>query len=159
MRDLEVFKIPLDDFTLERIDVTNKKHIRAVRGLRDRTAKKMCFDIKQDVINIKKHVEEGNSFLVRNEDGYFGYVWISNEKNDQRSMSMIIDRKLRNKGYGRMVLTGVTDYLFEHCLASAVRVYIKKKNIPSSKMAQKCGFIKDNNFSVSDVDAYDIKKR
>lgn len=49
MRDLEVFRIPLDGFSLEKVDINNRDHVRVIKGLRDRTAKRMCFDVRDDI--------------------------------------------------------------------------------------------------------------
>lgn len=140
MRDLEVFRIPLDGFSLEKIDINNKEHIKTIKGLRDRTAKKMCYDIGGDIQKIKSGRDEGNRFLVKSDSDFIGYMYISNNHSDVRVLSMIIQKKLRGRGYGKIILTGVSDYLLKSGMASSIRMYIKDENIPSAKMALGCGF-------------------
>lgn len=140
MRDLEVFRIPLDGFSLERVDINNRDHIRVIKGLRDRTAKKMCFDVRDDIKKMKSGRDVGNRFLVKSDDDYLGYMYISNDHNNERVLSMIVNKKLRGKGYGKIILTGVSDYLLKSGMASSIRMYIKDENIPSAKMALGCGF-------------------
>lgn len=153
MRDLEVFRIPLGKFTLERIDINNKSHIKAIKSLRDRKAKNMCFDVLEDIKKIKKGQETGNTFLVKFADNYAGYVYISNDHDSERTVSMIVQKKLRGSGYGKIILTGVSDYLLKSGIASSVRLYIKNKNVESSKMALSCGFDKDNDLT-SDTSSF-----
>ena len=140
MRDLEVFRIPLDGFSLERVDINNRDHIRVIKGLRDRTAKKMCFDVRDDIKKMKSGRDVGNRFLVKSDDDYLGYMYISNDHNNERVLSMIVNKKLRGRGYGKIILTGVSDYLLKSGMASSIRMYIKDENIPSAKMALGCGF-------------------
>ena len=157
MRDLEVFKIPFDNFSLERIDINNKKHIKAIRGLRDRKARRMCFDIGEDIQRIKKGKEIGNRFLVNSNDNYIGYMYISNDHDGERILSMIVQEKLRGKGYGKIILTGVSDYLLKNGIASSIRLYIKNKNVESSRMALSCGFEKTES-QISGTSSYFRKK-
>lgn len=159
MEDLDIYSIPLEKIKLERMDVWNKKHVKALKGLRDATAKKMCYDVKSKIRDAKKEGLSGNDFLVRNNenDNYFGYVHISNEHNGVRTLSYIVSKKLRGQGIGKIILTGVSDYLLENGLATTVSLCVKKENLVGMRLVESCGFEKRE--SVFDiVDLYSRRK-
>lgn len=158
MRDLEVFRIPLDGFSLEKVDINNRDHVRVIKGLRDRTAKRMCFDVRDDIKKMKSGRDVGNRFLVKSDDDYLGYMYISNDHNNERVLSMIVQEKLRGKGYGEIILTGVSDYLLKSGIASSIRLYIKNENIQSTRMALACGFSKDES-QISGTSSYSRRSK
>lgn len=158
MRDLEVFRIPLDGFSLEKVDIDNRDHVRVIKGLRDRTAKRMCFDIRDDIKKMKSGRDVGNRFLVKSDDDYLGYMYVSNDHNNERVLSMIVQEKLRGKGYGKVILTGVSDYLLKSGIASSVRLYIKNENIQSTRMSLACGFSKDES-QISGTSSYSRRSK
>lgn len=141
MRDLNIYNIPLGEINLERIDINSRKHKKAISKLRDFEAKKMMFDVKQTVNLIKNNREVGNSYLIKKNKDYIGYIYISNvDNNESRVISMMIERSVRNKGYGKIVLNSISTYLFEKDLAKSIFVYIKDKNTKSKAMASSCGY-------------------
>ena len=139
MGDLNIFEIPLGDITLEKLDVTNEKHLKAIDTMRDYTAMEMCYDVQIDVNSAVAGREE-NSFLAKNSDGYFGYVNISDDREGDRILCYIVQEKLRGKGLGKIMLTSVSDYLINSSLASSVKLYINKKNLAGIGLAVSCGF-------------------
>lgn len=144
MSDLEFFELPLEKIKLERLDVWNKKHIKATRGLRDFKARTMCYDL-QGLVDDKRHNRDhsGNQFLVQDREleEYIGYLYISDRHaGGERVLSYIVNKKLRNRGYGKVMLTSVSDFLFEEGLAQEVQLYIKDNNVASKRLALSCGF-------------------
>ena len=158
MRDLNVFRIPLDGFSLERVDISNKDHVKVIKGLRDRTAKRRCFDVRDDIKKMKSGRDVGNRFLVKSDDDYLGYMYISNDHNNERVLSMIVQEKLRGKGYGKLLLTSVSDYLLKNGIASSIRLYIKNGNIQSTRVALACGFTKDES-QISGTSSYSRRSK
>ena len=141
MRDLNIYNIPLGEINLERIDISSREHKKAISKLRDFEAKKMMFDVKQTVNLIKNNREVGNSYLIKKNKDYIGYIYISNvDNNEGRVISMMIERSVRNKGYGKIVLNSISTYLFEKDLAKSIFVYIKDKNTKSKAMVNSCGY-------------------
>lgn len=65
MRDLQFYSIPLEKFTLERINPTNREHKKAISKMRDFHEKKMMYDINQIFRQAKKNRETGNSYLLK----------------------------------------------------------------------------------------------
>lgn len=144
MRDLEFFELPLGSLKLERLDVWNEKHVKVTRGLRDLTARTMCYDLK-GLVDDQRHYRDGsgNYFLVKDKEknDYVGYMCISNRHvGGERVLSYIVQKKLRNMGYGKIMLTSVSDFLLEHDLANEIQLFIKKENVPSVSVATSCGF-------------------
>ena len=162
MRDLEFFEIPLGDIKLERLDICNKNHIKATRGLRDLKARVMCYDVKGFLRKGKHNLDiNGNPFLVKdnNSSCYVGYMYISNGyPGNVRVLSYIVNKKLRNRGYGKMMLTSVSDFLFECGLADKVELYIRKGNPASKRVALNCKFNYSNSGSSEHVEKFTRKK-
>lgn len=79
--------------------------------------------------------------MIKKNKDYIGYIYISNvDNNEGRAISMMIERSVRNKGYGKIVLNSISTYLFEKDLAKSIFVYIKDKNTKSKAMASSCGY-------------------
>lgn len=132
----------LENLTLEKLDIWDKKHSEVVKGLRDASAKEMCYDIMIDIDNdMEVRNSAGNLFLAKNDDGYFGYIKISNVWNDEIVLVSIIDEKLRGQGLGKVLLTSVSDYLLDND-ASTIKLYVKNKNDVCVKLVKSCGFEK-----------------
>ena len=156
MGDLNVFKIPLEKMTLEKLDVHDQRHLKVVEGFRDPLAMEMCYDVQLDVKALADGREK-NSFLVKNNDGYFGYVHISDNIDDERVLCYIVQEKLRGKGLGKIMLTGVSDYLLDSNFASTLKLYINKSNYISANLAVQCGFEKGHYVGADMVDYYKRK--
>lgn len=159
MRDLHIYNIPLGEINLESIDISSRKHQKAISKLRDFEARKMMFDVKQTVNSIKNNREVGNSYLVKKNENYIGYIYISDAKSDEsRVISMMIEKSVRNKGYGRIILNSVSSYLFEHDLAKSIFVYVKDKNIKSKSLVSSCGYSKVGKLADSNTEIYERKR-
>ena len=154
MEDLEVFTIILDDIKLEKIDVWDKKHIKALKGLRDMKARKMCYDVKQDIRAAKKGNPFGNNFLVKKDDEYFGYMHISQDFDGERVLSYIVQKEMRGKGFGKVMLTSVSNYLLNNGIASSVSLYVMRDNMSGNMLARSCGFEKIGSNDNNDLDIY-----
>lgn len=157
MRDLNIYKLPLESITLEQIDIFNKQHIKAIKGLRDIEARRMCYDLKQDIYYGKRGTLIGNNFLLRKDNNYIGYLFISNEWDGCRTLSYIINKKMRGRWLGTIVLTSVSDYLLNNGFATSIELNVKHKNIAGNLLALKCGFIKKGS-SGCEVENYFKKK-
>lgn len=145
MKDLEIKEVPLGKIKLVKFDVWNDKHTEVARELNDDTAKAMCFDMDKLVDSEMMYGGTGNSFLVKDQesDDYVGYMYISNRYDDgTRILSNIVSEKVRGMGYGKIMLTNVSDFLLRYGLAEEIQLYIKRNNVVASKVATECGFVK-----------------
>lgn len=140
MGDLKISEIPLGKMTLVKFDLEDKNHREIVERFRDPLAMEMCYDVRSDLK--RSYVDDQkNIFLAKNdEDGYFGYMRISEDMDGDRVLCYIVQEKLRGKGLGRVMLTSVSDYLLDSKLASRLKLYINKSNYISSVLAISCGF-------------------
>ena len=143
MGDLRIGRIPLESITLERMDYHNNKHIKAIGAMRDRTAVEMCYDVQREIDAQKMGVASfGNHFLVKNNDQYFGYMFISDDYDGERVLSYIVAESVRGKGFGKIMLTSVSKYLFDCCDTNVLKLYINKRNVVGQRLAVGCGFEK-----------------
>lgn len=132
----------LENLVLEKLNIWDKTHKEVIKGFRDSFAREMCYDIMIDIDNdMEVRNSAGNLFLAKNDDGYFGYIKISNVWNDEIVLVSIIDEKLRGQGLGKVLLTSVSDYLLDND-ASTIKLYIKNKNDVCVKLVKSCGFEK-----------------
>lgn len=141
MDALNINKIYLDDITLEKVDITKKEHLNAVEEMRDYVAKEMCYDIKTDIAAIRKGGTRDN-FLIRQsqEQNYIGYINISENSKGENVLCYIVKKQYRNRGFGKIILTSISDYLLENNILSSIQLYISRDNPASSKIARSCGF-------------------
>lgn len=157
MGDLKISEIPLEKCTLVRVNVKDENHIKMVENFRDPVAMEMCYDVKLDV-EPSGPWDQKNIFLAKNdEDGYFGYMRISEDIGGDRVLCYIVQEKLRGKGLGKIMLGNVSDYLLDSNLASRLKLYIDKSNYISSNLAMQCGFEKGHYVGADMVDYYKSK--
>lgn len=158
MRDLQIYRIPLDGIILERIDPNNKEHKKAVSKMRDIHARKMMYDVRQILNEAKKDRESGDSYLLKSFEKYIGCIWISNLQENQRVISMMIEKSMRNQGYGKIVLNSVSEYLFREKFADSLVVYVKDKNKNSIHMVHSCMFEESGKLDNASTTIYERKK-
>lgn len=143
MKNLNVNIIPIDNYLLEKVQPMNKKHYRAIRKLRDHKAKKEAFDLKYQLDSMKQDNMVGNNYLITDIKNYLGFIYISPVDDGERVLSIIVNRKLRNKGLGTIIIDGISDYLLDGNYADIIRMNVRRDNKASIKMAIKCGFLKE----------------
>lgn len=157
MGDLKIFNLPLGNVTLEKMDIANDQHMKVMQTMRDSKAVEMCYDVMTDINAVKRGNLEGNHFLVKDDKQYFGYMYISDDYDGERILAYIVEQKVRGKGFGKIMLSSVSDYLFDLCNTDVIKLYINKRNLVGIRLAMSCGFEKTN---VSDdiLCGYDRKK-
>ena len=116
------------------------------------------YDIKPIFHHAKKNRETGNSYLLKESERYIGFIYISNLNNKHRAISLMIEKSMRNCGYGKIVLNSVSEYLFREKLADSVIVYIKDKNKNSINMARSCRFEQMGKLDIGDTTIYERRK-
>lgn len=141
--------IAFSDFIIEKLDIDNEDHLLALNYFRDKDALDMCYDVMYDVCTIKtKNLKTEHYYLIKNEDGYFCYLCISNVLDTEKELSYIIKEPVRKKGLATTVLTSVSNLLLaEDIDTTSIILSVKPNNIPGIKLATKCGFIEDKTYS------------
>lgn len=132
-----------DEFCLEALDILNEGHIDVMEKFRDKVAVDMCYDVMVDVERTKEQLCQCEDYyLIKNSNGYFGYLCISDRFSGEKELSYIIQENLRQKGLGTVVLNTISKYLLEEDVdTSSVILDIKTNNVSGIKLAVKCGFI------------------
>lgn len=144
MKNLSVNIIPIGDYLLERVQPNNTDHYRAIKRLRDHQAKKNAFDLKYQLNFMRQDRSVGNNYLITDVINYLGFISISPLDDGERVLSIIINRKARNKGLGTVIIDEISEFLFDGGYADTLRMIINKDNKASIRMATKCGFFKEN---------------
>lgn len=142
MRDLGFANLSFDNFELEALDVLNDRHVEILNTFRDKTALEMCYDVMTDVRDEMVYKCCQGTFLAKNDEGYFGYVYISDNYEGQREMAYIIQENVRKKGLGTIMVTSISDFLLSSDLANSVYLFVRPDNVAGIKLATKCGFIR-----------------
>lgn len=150
MKNLQIY---LNDVVLEEIDPMNKEHKFAIKKLRDYQGRKMMFDIKQEVMKINKYENHGTSFLVKKDEDYIGYMCLE-IRYKMATISMLINKKLRGLGYGKIVINNISDYLFSNDFVERINVYIKDKNKVSINMVKTCNFMEYEKLRNDNITVY-----
>lgn len=145
MTKLKIYNLALGhDMVLEKVDPNNPNHKNAIKEMGDFQGKRMMFDVKQEIKKIKKNRNTGDSLLIRKGEKYIGYLYMSNDNilqdESEVVLSMLINKKMRGMGYGKIVLKNISDYLLKDDNINRVTVFIKNKNVASRKMAEACDF-------------------
>ena len=80
-------------------------------------------------------------YVVENSNGKpIGQIRFELEGNDA-TISVSVDRKFRNKGYGSKIITLASQNIFKISKATVIHAYIKKENSVSASAFRKAGFI------------------
>lgn len=144
MSDLNINIIPMGEYVLEKVQPDNIDHYKAIKKLRDYTAKKQAFDLKYQLDLMKQNKSVGNNYLITDVKHYLGFLYVSPLDNGERVLSIIINRRLRNKGLGTIIIDSISNYLLDYDYAAVLRMNINKDNEASIKMASKCGYVKES---------------
>ena len=82
------------------------------------------------------------AYVVLDNNIPIGYVYISGNTNDEVYVEISILKEKRKQGYGKKILTEISDYLFEKNMR-VIKVNIEPSNIGSINMVDSCDFILD----------------
>ena len=88
----------------------------------------------------KKDIPFGVGFIVGLKDEFIGYVFISKRIKDEIFLEYSLINEFRGKGYGKLVLSEVSDYLFTNYNIKSITLDIEPSNIPSIMTAVSVGF-------------------
>lgn len=67
-----------------------------------------------------------------------------------------VSQEWRNRGYMTEALEGFLDWLFQWPFCSGARLSIQSGNVPSIRVAEKCGFYRENMQGMREVFRYDF---
>lgn len=159
MGDLSSIELSFQDFSLEKVDVWNEEQVLLLRKFRDAHALEMCYDVLFDVEAGRNYSsQDDNLYFVKNSDGYFGYLCITNSIDGNRELAYIIEESVRKSGLGTILLTSVSDFLLnEDVNTFTLFLQVKRDNIGGIKLATKCGFVESVPSRYDHYDTYQKK--
>lgn len=85
----------------------------------------------------------GHSFLVSHSGTLIGYLNIGHYNKEEKCVYLrtAIDKNQRGQGYGKLLLSEITEYIFQnYSEVLNIRLKIAKDNIPSLMTANACGY-------------------
>ncbi len=79
---------------------------------------------------------------------YIGQIWIEPKKWEVPSFELgwFLERTHQGKGIATEAAKGSIDFLFDHLKAHKIVVFTRDDNVPSYKLAERCGFSKEGHF-------------
>lgn len=106
---------------------------------------KYIHDIRLRLINNqkKKDIPFDVGYVVCLNDKFIGYVFISKRVNDEIFLEYSIVNEFRGKGYGKLVLSEVSEYLFSNYNIKSISLDIDPSNIASVMTAVSAHYIED----------------
>lgn len=140
-------KIILENFELEKIDLTNKEHLQLIRRFdNDYLVKKYLYPYKDSFYDLVTESFDSqtifNSFYVINyENRAIGYVEIENMKDTYLNYALL--KEERKKGLASKFLKELSKYLLENYkeFVNSVNTIIRNSNNDSIKASINSGFI------------------
>lgn len=105
-------------------------------------------------------IEVGKTYVIVKEHKYIGIVGsLSFSSNGILEVCYAIDKDFRGNGYGEKILAEITPYLIEHVDdLKDIKLKIDKENIASKKVAERNGYLLEEETKDTDVYYYFGKK-
>ena len=137
--------IKLDNLSLNIVDKNDRIALEFIRKLcHDESIKKRFQGILGGVLNNPSQELFGYGFLVSHNGEYIGYVRIGNFIEEEKSIYLraAIDSDKRGHSYGKMLLSEITEYIFQnYSKVESIRLKIAEDNKPSLMTANACGYV------------------
>lgn len=86
----------------------------------------------------------GNGFLVKLQDKIIGYVYFSPISNYRLYLEYSVLKSERKKGYGKLILNEVTNYVIQNYNIKQIMLDIDRSNLASMNTAISCGYNYDD---------------
>lgn len=152
----------LDTLSLYLFNKNNDEDIIFIKNICGDTSIKEWFQGITIGLLINKNYEFFNhGFIVKENDKYIGYIGISNFNIEESSVYLraAILKEKRGLGYGKILLSEITDYIFRnYSQIKSIRFKIAKENTTSLYMANSCDYKWLKNDIYIKYNPYIIKK-
>lgn len=86
-----------------------------------------------------------SGYLVELNGKIIGYIYFSSISNYRIYLEYSILKSERRKGYGKLLLSEATDYIFNNYNIRNINLNIDKSNLASMELALSCGYTYDEN--------------
>lgn len=140
-----IMQIDLGEFCLETFDPISQKHkllLNQFKGISHSSFISMI-DNRLELLNKQKSFPFDTAFVIISGSKLLGYLFISSVRNDEVYLELSLLKEKRGKGYGKLILVLVTDYLFEHYNIRDIALDIDVSNHASINTATSGGYYAD----------------
>lgn len=117
--------------------------------------------IKERLLQSKNNsdIVFNNAYLVEHENNIVGYVYLSRQQHNNIYIEYLIIKDHRKKGHATNILDELIEYLFENNPdLESIHLSIDPSNIKSINVAEKLGFICDEDTYFDDKLDYILEK-
>lgn len=136
--------IKLENLELLTFDKNNKKHLIFLKKLiNDQAVKDRLHGLGGNILHNRNNLVLGNSFFVQKDNELIGYINIGEFNDNEKAIYLkaAITFEYRGKGYGKLMLHEVSDYIFKNYLeVENIIVKIANDNKASIQTANSCNF-------------------
>ena len=136
--------IDLETLSLHIIDKQNKNDLEFVKKLfKDKDIKKWVHGISNILNENKEQKLFGHGFIVKDNNDYIGYIGIGEFNENEKCVYLRagLDKDKVGMGYGKKILTEITEYIFSNFEEVAdIKLKIDKNNKASLGTANSCGY-------------------
>lgn len=136
-----------DVLLLDTFDSNNEEHKWLLEQFNNASHSKFISKISDRLMlnGSQKFFPFDTAFVVSLFSGeIIGYVFISSIRNDEVYLESSILKEKRGKKYGSLILSSVTDYLFENYNIKEIALDIDASNEASIRTAVSCGYYEDS---------------
>lgn len=140
--------IELNTIHLEHFNSKNEEHILTKNELlHGKSFSKYIKQIEERLVNNKKEIFELDSaYLVYLSNQIIGYLFVSDIQKYKIYIEYSILNKHRKKGFGKLLLSEITDYILENYEVKEIALDIDVSNLPSINLAESCGYYLEDEF-------------
>ena len=138
-------KVELNSVDLYSYDANNDNHKILLGKFIGESKSKYIQDIDIRLIssNDKKSDIFDKGFIASNNNECFGYVFISKIIKDEIFLEISILKEYRGKGFGKILLEEVSEYIMSNYNIRAITLDIDPSNVSSVMTALSCGYLED----------------
>lgn len=112
-----------------------------------KSASKYIKQIEERLVNKDKDTFSFDSaYLVSINQKIVGYVFVSDIQKYKVYVEYSVLNEYRNKGFGKLILSELTDYLLENYQIREIALDIDVSNIPSINLAESVGYYMEEEF-------------
>lgn len=150
MNNLNTTCFNIGSLTLEKVDLDDKNHLELLQSLLLENNEFSGFIRPLFSENFSGNGASiySSHYIVSLKGIGIGYVYISNLDSFQRvSLNYVIESSFRGKHYGKLLLTEISEFLFQKDIhIKEIELYIENSNCYSKKVALDVGFQKQGLF-------------
>lgn len=137
--------VELDNIKICFYDSSNIRHNELLMELEGDSKSSYIHDIRSRLMSWKnkKDIPFDVGYVVQLGDQFIGYFFISKRIKDEVFLEYSLINKFKGKGYGKLMLSEVSEYLFNNYNIKSITLDIEPSNLPSVMTAVSVGYTVD----------------